>query len=376
MFSQFVRTGALKADAVAVRWENTRGLLITGLLLGLFIWLIAAFYVTPRTVLPWPHAHNYARLSEQPFNFEQSNPLQYRILAPVIGYVTGFRGRALFPFIPLLFGWFLLSAIYIHYRKQAFTPTAALIFTAFIGFSNTLFIPLYSPGYTDTITYFFIFMAYAGAHKNILFGLLLGLAVFNHESALFAVPPLLVYFFYKHYHKNIMYKAQTLLWVAIPIVLYFLYRYYVSKQTKVELDHNYYLNTSNIIYVIKRIVLLYPLGIFYAFRLFWFFPAYIVLRAAYKRELKNALPVFVFILFISLQLLIAYDITRLLCLSFPVILLCAEKAHKIWGDRKFVCFSVPLIIFNFLVPPYFIAAEGPVATMPVPLHWLYLLVGE
>src|SRR5258706_537604 len=152
-------------NSFLIALESKAGLLSASLLLGVMMLLLAMIYVQPSFDVDVKyHGSYFSELSEHPFRFSENNPLQYRILAPFIGYITFLRGD-LFFILPLLFDVFLLAAVYYHYRKINYEVTDAFIMTAFICFSGTILIPLIAPAYIDSITYFFLFLAFAKAAR-------------------------------------------------------------------------------------------------------------------------------------------------------------------------------------------------------------------
>src|SRR5689334_17293925 len=101
------------------------GLFLSSLIVGLAMVGLAMMYVQPSFNLTF-HGLGFSSLSENPFDFASHNPLQYRILAPLLGYVLFLRGK-LFFILPLLFAVFLLSAVYFHYRKKEYGFVGALL---------------------------------------------------------------------------------------------------------------------------------------------------------------------------------------------------------------------------------------------------------
>ena len=173
--------------------ESKVSLLFSSLLLGVIMLLLAMIYVQPSFhVDARYHGSYFAQLSEHPFEFSENNPLQYRILSPFIGYLSFLRGD-LFFIVPLLFDVFLLAAVYHHYRKINYEVTEAFILTALICFSCTILIPLIAPSYTDSITYFFLFLAFAKAARPLSSALFFGVALLNYETSLVLLPALLLY---------------------------------------------------------------------------------------------------------------------------------------------------------------------------------------
>jgi len=59
-------------------------------------------------------------------------------------------------------------------------------------------------------------------------------------------------------------------------------------------------------------------------------------------------------------MIIAYDISRLMCLAFPMILAGAEIMREKWGKEVFQRRLWLIILVNLFVPTYLIGALEPV----------------
>jgi hypothetical protein len=64
---------------------------------------------------------------------------------------------------------------------------------------------------------------------------------------------------------------------------------------------------------------------------------------------------------------LAYDISRLAGMAFPVIILSAVSTRNFLGDKKFLRLASFIILLNFLVPSVYIGALEPVPLLP---FWL------
>ena len=70
------------------------------------------------------------------------------------------------------------------------------------------------------------------------------------------------------------------------------------------------------------------------------------------------------------QLIISFDITRMLCLGFPAILISAEKMKMEWDSAKFTHFLLVLTLINFLIIQHFSSCEAINPMLPSPYTWL------
>ncbi|MDQ3072637.1 MAG: hypothetical protein M3Q97_05185, partial [Bacteroidota bacterium] len=161
-----------------------------GSLLGIVLLLLVSAYVMPRFNAAF-HGEQYSTLSKAPLDFENQYGVQYRQLGPMLGYLTGLKGH-LFFILPLIFAFLFIAAVYIMYRRKLYEPMDALVMTLIITFSCTLFIPLISPGYTDTLSYFFLFLAFACTGSPFMCAITFALAMLNHESNVVLLPALIL----------------------------------------------------------------------------------------------------------------------------------------------------------------------------------------
>jgi hypothetical protein len=129
------------------RLEARYGLPGAALLLAMIVLLVAAVYARPSST-PVNHGVLYARLSEAPFAFVQPNWVQYRLLTPLIGYLSHLRGWAFVLLPPLIMvAW--LASVYGRYRRGGFDGAAALAVMAMMAFSTPTLFPLHSSGSVD-----------------------------------------------------------------------------------------------------------------------------------------------------------------------------------------------------------------------------------
>lgn len=344
-------TGKISSFLVAL--ESKVGLLAASFILAVLLLLLAMLYVQPDfSVNPKNHGYYFAQLSEHPFLFSENNPLQYRILAPFIGYITFLRGN-LFFIVPLLFDVFLLAAVYYHYRKINYNVTDAFIMTAFMGLSGTVLISFVMPGYIDSITYLFLFLAFAEATRVKRSAFFFGLALLNYETGLMLLPAL--YFYMWNMHKTQKLIGLKLFFIFFAACLpYIVYRFFVSRHTDVVYSFPFYFSYENIYGALVVTLSDFGMGAFYAFRLLWFFPLFGLYMLWRQKEKKLLYVVILILVLTAAQLIIALDTSRLFCLAFPAVLLSAEYLKKTWPADYFSNFSLRLLLFNFFILPYFV----------------------
>jgi hypothetical protein len=345
-----------KINASLESFEISMGLIWFSLTTGIIMLGLAMIYVAPHFEAGF-NGLQYAILSKDPFEFITPNAFRYRILPPLLGYLTGLRGTNFF-ILPLIFAILFLSAIYWSFRKKHFSPFDSVLMSALIAFSCVVLIQLTAPGYTDAVYYFFLFMSFVFIPKPYISAFFYCLALLSHESCLFMFPGLVLYFWHLN-RNNFRYVLKYAVLLGTSTIPMFLYRYWVSLHIDVEYDMSFYFSEENIRFTLGKVLPLLSAGTFFAFKLFWILPVYILFRSVQKRNYSMFLFLAVMIVCDLAQLVIAYDVTRMLCLAFPIVLISAEELKK-ESPQKFTYLILILILLNFLIPQYFMSCDGPV----------------
>lgn len=346
--------------------ETRTGLVIFSLLIGIVFSGFAMLYVSPRFQVAY-NGIGYAEMSVNPFDFTGQNPLRFRILAPLIGYLVGLRGKFFF-ILPLIFAVLFLSVIYLRYRKKIFSPLDSILVLSLITFSCVFLIQLQAPGYTDVIYYFFLFLAFSFIKKPGLSALFFCLGLLTHECLLLMFPGLIIYYWYLN-PLELKPLIKYVIFLMIATVPMFLFREWMSSHITVAYDMKFYISQENIQLTLSKVLPRIPLGLFFVFKVFWFLPLWMGFNAFQKKDYRLLLFVFVMIICDLAQVVVAYDVTRMLCLIFPLLLVSAEELRKEFSEKKFVLIMSILIFANFLVPQYFMSADGPV---PMPCVFPFL----
>jgi hypothetical protein len=337
------------------RAESRTNLFVTSMLAGLVLLIAAGLYVMPRFEVSY-HGIWYRQLAEDPFNFSEANPLQFRILTPLIAFLLRIPFRA-YVLVPLFFTILFLGAIYYWCRKRRYAPVEAFGMSALIAFSSPIFIPLVSPGYSDVVSYFFIFLCFVTVTNKRFFIPIFSIALFNHEMVLFLLPALFSFSILlseAKFKESLVFVLSTVL-ACIP---YLLFRYYVGQHAHIEYDFEFYTSLKNIEENFKLVVRLAPAGAFFAFKLFWFIILFFLIQAIQQKMYQVVVPVLLIVLFTSLQLLFAFDVTRLFSVAFMAILLSADYMRNSFNKGKFGYYLWMMIGLNFFIPQYFVSKEG------------------
>ncbi len=347
-------------DLFLEKIEQRYGRLSVSVLIG-FLFLFSAALVTDIRLETFHHGNGFTRLSIHPFDFSLPNDLRYRILSPLLGYLLFFRGPAFKYFMLIVLAMFL-AFIYFFRRNENSKPVAALLITALCAFSTLTFHQLYYPAYNDPLSYLLIliFLVYFKDRKAAM--ALLTLMLFNHENTIFLFP----FLFFLSLSGN--YSIGNILMISIRFIiavfLYWMYREFISYHVKIEYTASYYLDPNQMKWAQEHVLPNLLSGIFQAFRLFWIFPVAAITINIYE---KRPIEIVLFILALSgvfAQFLVAYDISRLTGLAFPVIIISAIRTANFFGYKKFVVATMIIILANFFIPSFNIGALDPIPLRP------------
>jgi hypothetical protein len=328
--------------------------------LALVTLALAAAWARP-SLTPINHGAMYARLADAPLAFEEDNWVQYRILTPLVAHALHLRGQAylLLPPIVLLA---LLASVYLHYRRRGWSaPTAAGLMAA-LAFSMPVLFPLHASGYVDPTSTLLLFWCFALPGRPAVQGLLFGLAVFNHESALAAAPWLLLT---PRRDERPVSRLLVFLGVAaVALGAYAAWRGYVAEHVAVRFTSDFYLRPERILKNLARVEAIAPLGAFLAFRLLWFFPLGALVDGWLERRWRSVLWLLAVLLGAASQILLAHDVSRLMGLAFPAVLYGCEAFGERYGEERLTRWLWALVLLNFLVPAYDLTPAGLVPLLP------------
>jgi peptidoglycan/LPS O-acetylase OafA/YrhL len=118
------------------------------------------------------------------------------------------------------------------------------------------------------------------------------------------------------------------------------------------------------------------LGVFEAFKLFWFLPLLAIVRT--PRGSRRLLIAGLALTFCAgaLQLLISHDTSRHVGHSFMTVLLGAKQLREVAPDReRFARNLLLLVAANLLVPQYYVGQQRAWPFLPLPVSLLLLLFG-
>lgn len=316
----------------------------------LLFWFV--FSLVQPSGVPAFHGILFSDLSRSPLSFHEANPVQYRFLGPLLGYLTGLRGE-LFYLLPWIFVYLLLFLVHFSSNADEIRPELPFVKAALLATSGLVFIPLAGPGYTDSITWFLLAVCLLQGVREPWLQLCMFGSVLNHEAAILAWPGILLWK-YRDLAVSAILKKSSLGILAV-LTVYLSVRYFISGHAVVRYDAGFYFFNqdfvSNLV-AIRKIVL--P-GFFFVFRAAWVIPFWAIGLAFRERDRKSLVALLLMLMLPFVQLFIAYDVTRLLCLSFPVLLASFEYISKKQATSLYRV-SIVILLVN-LVMPFFIVGK-------------------
>jgi len=359
------------ASETLLRLEKRWGIPLTGLAIGVVLFLAATVLVAPRltTVGGAGLSPEFQNLSEEPFNFSRNSPLQYRILTPLLAHVLMLRGR-LYPVFPLLIGVALLATVYVHFRKSS-SPMTSAAAAAMMAFSMPLLSSFFCAGYPDAVSYLLIWICLTATSLPLqctAFALML----LNHESTAFAFPFLAYRPWNQEPIRKTVLRAVLLLAMFIPLVAY---RKYVDLHSAPLLGAGYYLNVAAIADNVKKVAHFAALGLFEAFRLFWYVVLFALLVLVRSRKIGEAAWLILVVGCACLPLVLACDTGRFTALAFPAVLLSIKVLGSHFDKATLEKSLWLLFAANFFVPVYFTWERQSAFLLPWPILFLLKLVG-
>jgi hypothetical protein len=326
----------------------------TSLVLAVLLMLTAMLYVRPAVNTSY-HGIFYAQLAAHPF--QAANPNAYRLLTPLIAYLTGLRGERII-ILNLLVALALLAIVYYHARRERYAPSLALAVTMMLAFTMPTLFTIYYGGYTDSTSYLLILLMLIFGRRPFLFWLLFLLGLLNRESVVFLLP----FFALWHWHSlnsPRIFLRSMLIGPAATVALYLLFRAIINSQTLVLHSGAFYFAPllKDPLYWLRQAAHAYPLGFFSAFKLFWVLPASAVILAVRRRAYVMAALVLSPVIFSAAQSLIALDTSRMLAMAFPSLLMAVIVLREKIGDRRLATFMLLIALFNFALPQIYVTSN-------------------
>ena len=355
--------------------ESFLGQRIMGIIIGIALLCVAAIYVTPAYHLV-NNGQAYGDMSVDPFTMDKS-PFRHRILSSVIAYYLHLRGPY-FLYFPLVVSVIFMGAIYSHFRRLGHSQVSGLIASCTMAFSGPVLFLLHFQGYTDILSHLFLFWCLVLRRSRFLWVILLALSCLNHEATLFSLP-WVVLFRTLSYSSPLLSLRGTLRFAldvglaALSTVPMFLLQELWPLQNE-ALAPGFYLSLLKNMWTIT--FRFSGLGIFEAFKLFWFIPLLTILTL---ERGKRCLTLLVLSLMYAAgvgQLFFSHDISRHVHHSFPLILFSLELAlNRFKASIRLQEVLLILIFCNFFVPQYYIGQQSAWPFLSAPFSYALRLLG-
>jgi hypothetical protein len=355
--------------------ERYTGQALTGLVVGIFLLLIAAIYVTPALECV-NNGTGFAAISNDPLRMDDS-PFRHRILAPLIAHYLHLRGKA-FIYFPLIVTVVFLGSIYTHFRREGHTHLIAFIASSTMAFSGPVLFLLHFQGYTDILTHLLLFWCFALRRSKLVWVVPLALSCLNHEATLFSIP-WLVLLRTRYYAKSLLSWRGVSRFMfdvglaALSVVPMFLMRKFWPLQNA-QLAPGFYLS---LVKTMWELVFPYAgIGIFEAFKLFWFIPL-CALYLTKRGEIVATFSVFALMFAAGVgQLFFSHDISRHVGHAFPLVLYAVDLlAKRRVLDTRLAEVLMIVVLLNFFVPQYYIGQRNAWPFLPSPVSFLFWMLG-
>ncbi len=334
----------------------------------------ASVYVRP-AVATVALGRHYAHLSEDFFGNFISSVVSHRFLTPLISYLLGLRGELIIV-TNLIFALLLLALVYGYFRKHAPQPGDALLAVIVIAFSLTTLTTIYYGGYTDSLTYVLIFAVWWRRRQRSLFYLFFFLGLLNRESIAFLVP----WFAYVR-----LMESDNRKWEALELVLsfafalggYYLLREWMAVYSVEGFSARFYLEPllQDPLHWIRQSYKCWAVGLFTIFKALWIFPLMAAVSMWRNGNYRDLFSMFLLMTCASLQLVIAFDTSRMLTMAFPVMILSLVHLMK-HNPMRFRERAGWILILNLLIPQLYTAKNLIVFVHSLPVNTVLMLFFE
>ena len=351
-----------KINTVLDKLERKVSVYTVSLGIGVLLMALARIYIYP-AVEAVNHGQSFVALANQPFDYLQNNPLQNRILTPLIAHYLGYSGAQFIDFVRYI-GIAFLALVYIAARKNDLRPATALATSATFAFTGPIVFFIHFAGYTDITSYLLIFIAMLGIRTIYVWPVMLALALLNHEFTFFVLPWFFIYYLLNN-KRSTLGVASGVLGIGLSVLPWYAWVSYVSTKMNPEYAPNFYAQVG-ILENVRLIAANLYTGCFAAFKLAWALP---IIATYYHCKNRRYGEILLYITILSctvLQLLIAHDTSRLMALAFPLIWLgfitVTKELPPILGSK--ILFG--LVLTNIFVPTYYIGQNREIQFYSVP----------
>ncbi len=291
----------------------------TILINSLKIFLLVSLLVLPSTL--GIMGVGYAQMSISPFSFlDSSNLLYQRLLMPALANLLQFKGAMLYHIFSVLITVGLIFLLQIFFLQKKITLT--ILEYVSIATSSFIITQFQSPGYTEPLAYLLILLLFILELDELPRVAIFALAIFAHEVSILLLLVISAVYFSK----------RELGWIVI-IGLFYGFVWLLSFGFDVErLMRLRNMGGASTLQWLAEYPLRELLGIFFSFKILWFFIFFVVFKV--KTERQNIL---LFLLPGLILTLLAVDTSRLMGFSFVALLTAIVyiKQHSLLRERQF-----------------------------------------
>jgi hypothetical protein len=341
-----------RLDSILQRLEERLGLWAAAALVALVCMLVGAIYVRPGWE-PISLGVDYAALAENPFS--PSNPAGYRILTPLLAFVLGLRGNAIV-YVNVLVAWLLLIIIYYQARRTLHGRLLSLALMGMLAFSKPTLFTIHFAGYTDSTTYLLTLLMILAVRYPPLFWFLFLLNLLNREAVAFLWPFFVLLSWQASSTNRLRWALTVAIGSGLSMGTYLAIRYILSWNMHVQYSSGYYFGPllRDPLYWLRSTAPSYYVGVFTAFKLFWVVPVIATWYAAKDKDYMTCLLILTLIAGSAAQSILAVDISRLLSLAFPSLLLGVDILRRHIEERQLSTWLLYLVVANFFVPQLYV----------------------
>lgn len=341
-----------RVDAVLDRWYAYTGVWLGSLLLALVL-LAVAYLIINGSTDQVIHGAEFAALSEHPFDFDHPNRFRTRILVPLIGWIIQLKGEWFF-LVPWSFLPAFLAVVNVWCRRTGTGSTLAAMVMMSLVFSPVVLHFLVAPGIPESAAYFMIGAALLMVRKSLLSCACMALAVMTHEAAAFLIPPWLLAAGWSNAWSRV--GLGRVVGLGLMLLPYLVYRWWIAQHDGAALTTAFYLNQRNVEACLSVGPLATIRGAFAVYRLHWLLLVVLFLIPGQRSPLMRWSALVV--ISVGLTLLVAYDTTRMLCWTFPILAVGAVELNERLGRERAVLLFLAAWVLNFLVPAYTTSGRG------------------
>lgn len=297
------------------------------------------------------YSNDFISSSLNPFS-THSDMMQYRLLIPLLGYITGLKGQ--YYYILSLLGnvLFLIMTSYWALKFYQSKLTAFLLASCMAALPVVLLNDSYY-GWSDVFCYALLLMALLSPRYC---PLIIFMGLTTHEFFFAYIPFIFLYHyrFHPHFFEDKRKLIKIILGLLAALLIYSLIRSWITSRLTPQLTTTFYLSSikdNGPFYQLTLPPLLAGLISAYKMSLILFIPfLYFVLR--YIRSKTLDVLVLVSTLLPLLLLILAHDVTRLISNTFIFILLFPKYIpHMRNGLLTFILLG-NLLIPSFCFDPY------------------------